>query len=540
VAPADFVEYRVTYHDTLYGISQRLLGSPAHWPTLARLNRVRAAQYLRPGTMLRLPMALLPWRGGSARVLNLLGSARSIGAQGIGDSEEVSAGSVLTEGQGIQVSAAGMATLELQPGGHLLRLEGGSRLMLQELRGYPTVGVQRASLQQEAGRVESEVKPRGLGSRFDVRTPLAVAGVRGTRFGVALTSDGRMLADVVEGHVGLQPTGDTHRSGTAGPTLEAGQAGLVTPGLAGSADIAVRQLLPAPDLHGLPARFERPVFSISAPEVPGAAGYKITIARDEHFVQVLRHVPQSALPARFAGLDDGDYHVAMRAVDAEGVPGAETVALVRLRARPEPPLLRDPAPAAVLPLPAATLSCADVLDAVAYDFQLTPASDFTPETTRTQRMPRCSWAPEGLAPGTYKWRVATVMKGTDGHERIGPYGDPATFRMAARPTPPQANADPHAPGSVHWGGEPGMRYLVQLASTPGFDRDVRTLETMQPRMTLPLQPCRPLFLRLQAVDDAGLESGYSAPQRIDPPPAVCTGIGDAVETTTGAVLSGTQ
>ena len=57
----------------------------------------------------------------------------------------------------------------------------------------------------QRGSVESSVAPEGQGvGRFEIRTPVAVTGVRGTRFRVQSGSGG-VHSEVLEGSVRLQP-----------------------------------------------------------------------------------------------------------------------------------------------------------------------------------------------------------------------------------------------------------------------------------------------------------------------------------------------
>src|SRR5690606_25294347 len=95
------------------------------------------------------------------------------------------------------------ATLRL-PDGSLLHLEAGSRFVLERLREVEALRRRATVIRLDDGRVDATVSPQPPGSRFDVRTPLAVAGVRGTRFGVSFSArDIRMLSDVVEGRVAM-------------------------------------------------------------------------------------------------------------------------------------------------------------------------------------------------------------------------------------------------------------------------------------------------------------------------------------------------
>lgn len=56
------------------------------------------------------------------------------------------------------------------------------------------------------GNIDCDVKKLGQKSSFQVRTPSAVAGVRGTKFGVSISPDGTATVSVTEGLVAVDPT----------------------------------------------------------------------------------------------------------------------------------------------------------------------------------------------------------------------------------------------------------------------------------------------------------------------------------------------
>lgn len=65
------------------------------------------------------------------------------------------------------------------------------------------------------GKIECDVKKLSKESSFQVRTPSAVAGVRGTKFGVQINESGTVSVSVTEGLVAVQPTS----GGSGGPSI---------------------------------------------------------------------------------------------------------------------------------------------------------------------------------------------------------------------------------------------------------------------------------------------------------------------------------
>jgi hypothetical protein len=72
-ADDDFWPYRVEHGDTLIGIRDRLLRPGNDWRELQRVNRVANPRRLVPGSILRIPVALLAKQTLAAEVLHVHG-----------------------------------------------------------------------------------------------------------------------------------------------------------------------------------------------------------------------------------------------------------------------------------------------------------------------------------------------------------------------------------------------------------------------------------------------------------------------------------
>ncbi len=229
----------------------------------------------------------------------------------------------------------------------------------------------------------------------------------GTTFGVAVADDGSFISDVREASVQVQRTATT--AGGDGALLRGGEGTRVG---ADGAAIMVTPLLPAPDLAGPPAVVEDIAFiDLPLPRQADASRWQVRIAADAQLEQVLRNgeFPGSA-QARFAGLPDGRYRVAVRAVDARGIPGGESVQALEVNARPEPPLRIEPQGGARVHGEQLRIRCADVPDAIGYVIQLARDAAFTQQQSLAgdAGAARCERTLAMPAPGAYFWRVATV------------------------------------------------------------------------------------------------------------------------------------
>lgn len=119
----------------------------------------------------------------------------------------------LTEGDRIITGSNGTAKVQMEDD-VIITLAENTRIYLSELRG--SQGAQQSSINLQSGAVGSSVgKKLTDNSRFEIKTPTAVMGVRGTEFFTQYYNgnvDVRVVNGIVEVFVGITATG-----GVAGP-----------------------------------------------------------------------------------------------------------------------------------------------------------------------------------------------------------------------------------------------------------------------------------------------------------------------------------
>lgn len=522
--------------DTLIGLSGQLLESPWQWPVVARLNAVSNPRRLQPGKRLRIPVALLKGQARQATVLYVRGQVlRAAGGPSGGASADaagrpVNIGDQLDEGDVLSVGPDSYASLRLHDGSQV-HVQAGTRMALDRLRQVNESGRSSTALGLRRGRVDTQVTPQRGGSRFDVRTPLAVAGVRGTRFGVTVDADGALaLSDVVEGQVAVQALG-----GPAGSApVSAGQGAVVRRSMGLP---AVRPLLPAADVSTLPALWQRLPRTATWPAVAGARAYRVQVAEDESLTRV-RLSREVASPSVVVGeLPEGEHVLSIRAIDPDGLIGHEAVKRVRVKTQPVPPLAQAPGPDEALPVGPVALTCTEVPGAVAYRWQWQRGDGAWPEPgeptppgvqERTAAGP-CAWTLDATEPGPYRWRVATQRQRTDGTLDEGPFGDEARFTAMVRPPAPVPVIELGDQVRVHWQGAQGSRFDIELSPDPGFARDVQTRSVASPEVQWPMPSwCRPYYVRLRAISPEGIASAFSPPRLLQGQAGVCSGDGQPV------------
>lgn len=516
LAEGPLTPYEVRAGDTLYRLAQRYLESPEDWRALARLNRVSDPKRLPIGATLLVPADRVRGVARHATVLYLKGLV-------VADApaRELQVGDELPEGTALRVHEGAFVGLGLADGS-TLHLPARSQLTLERLRQSDGIGGARNTLRLDRGRVDSRVRPQPTGSRFDVRTPLAVTGVRGTSFGVALSEDGaRAFSDVIAGRVAVA-AGELPQ---APVELGAGQ-GAVTE--SATQVPRVLPLLPAPALGAAELRVERLPHALALAPLPGAQAYRLQVeeaaagADGQATARVLFDAVARGAPPPLSGLPDGEYRLRLRAIDAEGLMGGEATARLRVKATPIAPLARSPEANALVGVGRVALRCTEVPGAIAYDLQVSRDPAFQQPFAEARQSGRCAFEVPIAEPGALHWRVASVARRADGALDRGPFSDPSPLTLVPPPSAPAVPEAGEDGQSLHWAGAAGHRYRVQLASDEGFTHILQDLEVDQPSVRLDLQACRPYFVRLRSRSPQGLDSPFSAPRRVGARAGLCS------------------
>lgn len=295
----DFI-YRVMPGNTLIDLSNRFTGSPDNWPALQSINSISDPYALPVGLELRIPFSMIPEVDAAATVTHVQGRA-FINQQPARPQDTVNEGDVL------ETAEDGFITFQM-PDGTISALPPKAKIRVARLRTFLGTGLVDTILELGDGGLESTVAPdnRGTG-RYEVRTPVSITGVRGTRLRVR-TGDQGALTEVLSGSIQL----GTDQAD--GPQLGSQQGTAVTPD---GNILAARPLLPAP---ALALSTDQPASRmVTFDPVPGAVAYQVRVAADESGTQAVWTDQITEPPAHYRTPGSGTWYVMVRAVDDLGL-----------------------------------------------------------------------------------------------------------------------------------------------------------------------------------------------------------------------------
>ena len=520
--------HKVVAGDTLESIGARYLLVPAAWRDLQAPNHVVDPDRLKRGSVILLPRLFMRTLGTTlAKVEFVQGQTTSSRPETpVTEAPPLAAGDTIAEGMRIQVPKDGYLRLRLADGS-TVRVLAESDVELKRLRAKRPAGPFESIIDVRAGKVESEVTKQPKGRVFEIHAPGAVASVRGTQFAVSVHSNGQVGTAVSEGVVALQPKNARLKRGRA-TDVKAGQGAVID----AEGKLGLSRPLPAsPDLTALPEVFENiNSLAFTLNDIAEGGGYEVRVARDEGMQEVLRNGVFRTRRIQFTALDDGPYTVGIRALDSDLLAGPEARRPIRVNARPEPPLYQSPPPGGRTTSDAGQLICSEVVNGITH-LQVSSRADFRQPEIDQPQLESCRFGMQTLAPGSYFWRVASLVALPDGTLKHGPFAAPQSFIVAETPNVTGIEADEGSDEpTLRWGGQPGQTFRGQLARDAAFTQIVLETGLTSPSWTLTGQVRGIYFVRIEARDASGLVGPFSPVFRVR--------IGSVVRSSSGSLTLG--
>lgn len=516
VATPPDMTYFALQGDTLSGISKRFTDKAMNWKVLSKRNKIADDRAIPVGTAILIPLELLPEEESQARVVALAGTPSYLPAND-GQETALAVGSIVKEGGKIITGKNGFLTLAL-PDESRISIPSNSQVKVSKLRQTRFTASPRTELALLEGKVESRVSSLSSNQgRFEVRTPLAIAGVRGTHFRVGV-SDASTGNEVLEGGVAVDSAAGKKNTGLV---LPAGKGNIIdTHGVGKAID-----LLPAPVLAADYSLQIRPTVQFSVQPMAAAAAYRVQISKDQQALDVLTENRFKENRFKFDGLPDGQYFIRVTAIDRLGLEGLPMLQAFTLKARPEPPFSIQPKNK--VRTEAVDFVWTEAAQVDFYHLQIARDSEFKDLVADRNQIREVQLPGIPLPLGQYFWRVATVIQ-KNGVTDQGPYSDTQAF-VVAQPQAQASMGDSDGKQmSFSWSSEPGQRFLIQIATDPAFHTLYLTKELDQAELKIAQPAAGQYYLRVRATDPDGYVGAFSATQKITILPQWTSGTGEPV------------
>lgn len=493
--------YTVRPGDTLWSIAKTYLDPRHSWHKLMHYNQLQGGADLDAGLVIRIPVEWLKQQPAPAVVRHVQGTVRLRQARQA-QFKPLKAGQQLGIGDEIQ-TLSGNTSIRFADGS-TLQLNENSTLIFNTLTRYGDSGMVDTRTRLVNGSLSTEVKRQQQGDRYEIATPSAVAAVRGTQFRLAADASSTR-AEVTDGMVQLRTDRQTIPL-SAGYGISIG----------GTRVMAPVSLLPAPSPSQLPRKIDRLPLTLDWQPVPGADHYIAEIYQSSASDAKVNSIRLGQTNWTLDQLNNGQYTLALRAVDGKGFQGMDFKAdlQVEIRAKPAQPL--SPADQERFedgqPLFRWQIQQSGDLSRleIAKDRDFTQLVSRTGFTSETQAIPA-----QRLTPGRYFWRVTTLAGGNDlNHSpvrEIRIHGDmPKTNIMAINYFQDRVK--------LFWSSlAETSEFIVQIATDREFSNVVREERVSQPYVSIQLPAKRRYYARVKGVGDEFYYSDFSDGREIQLP-----------------------
>lgn len=302
----DFI-YRVQAGDTLSDLAELYTINNANWRTLQTLNNIADPLALPIGKNLRIPFSMIPMRAAPAVVTHRVG-------QPLINNSPAQLGDELQEGDVINTDQQSFLTLMLTDES-TISIPPDSHVTLQRIQAFERARISDSILLLETGNIETRVAPNKQGvGRFEVHTPIAITGVRGTDLRVSAYDD-KTITEVLTGQAKLHAPGQRSQMVPTNRGAAIDHSGAI---------FASGTLLPAPAISE-PTR-GRSGWEIHYPPLSGAQHYLVQVSLDEVGSQLVSRQFTTDTTAHFRGVGSGTHYVRVRAIDENGIMGRDAIA----------------------------------------------------------------------------------------------------------------------------------------------------------------------------------------------------------------------
>ncbi len=494
------VAITVVKGDTLNNICRAYLVERAVWPKIAVLNRLANPDLIFPGQKIDIPLEYIGGLEDEGTVTIAVGEAVRRAKK---DKEwtPLRPGDVIHSGDELKTGGDGGLFVSFASG-NTLQMMPEARLTVLVTKKIDDLNIfQRILL--GAGKAVARIKDvTGRSSRFEVKTPSAVAAARGTTFRVGLDEAETTRAEALQGRIGVEAQAVLEIVGEGEGTIVRKDEPPQKP----------RKLLPPPVVLDVPAGELSPPLRFRFSKVEGAAGCRVFLARDAEGREIVLQAsvrPDEA--AVFHGdLRDGTYFLIAQSIDADGLEGPGSAPVPVRVGIPLPPEPSSPVEGAIFTSTFIDVVWPEPPRTGRYHLQIAEDEDFNRLAVDRADLAEAVFRTPALPPGLYRLRASAVY----GEGRESAFTAPRRFQIISLPDAPLLS-EPDLSGRrvlfTCTNRGPGIVYRFQLA------RDDRFLGLVEERLSpdpeiafLKPEEAGLYYARVAAVAPSGVESPFSA------------------------------
>jgi hypothetical protein len=504
---SDLHVVKVHKGDTLLELCHRYLESPGQCRRVARLNRLRNPDLILPGQELVMPAELLK----STPVAGLVSFIKGTVVQespGQGARQPLLANAPVQQGMRIYTGKESSVEITYDDGtSFYLRPE--SSLSLVRSRKLVDSSMVRDFFLHTGEIINRIRRATGEEQRYNIRTPSAVAGARGTVYKVAVDPAETTRSGVLQGKIAVSAMEQT-------VTVKEGE-GSVTP--KGSPPLPPRRLLPPPVPSQLQQIYRSDSFQIRVSGVEEAAAMRVMLTRDAGMKDVVREgVIKPGDPFDVTGLADGIYWLQALSIDQVGIEGAFSPPVtMEVRANPLPPNVQEPADGSSFTPGDVSFQWLKVADAAEYHLQVGRDSNFSDRVVDLKSA-EVNAVAKGLDPGNFFFRLSSVA--ADGYQ--GEWSNTLGFKVTPPPPPPPTpGLEPPVTDKKEMRirvreAFPGLTYHFQVAKNLQFAPLLLDETRDGPELVFP-RPEEPgvYYVRSRCGDSKGKYGAFSTPQSFE-------------------------
>lgn len=304
-AEQEMFTYRVQANDTLIDLAERYTLNKDNWKILQSLNDIDDPKRLPIGKTLTIPFELIPVQPTTAELIHIQGEV-------LLNQRPATVHSKIHPGDLLKTGSNSYATVGLQDQS-TLSLPENTKILFQQINEFQGVPISDVIFVLEEGTLETHADPKQQGvGRYEIRTPISITGVRGTKMRVGADQQGSRT-ELLQGHAHIQGMQ------LAPHMLQAYQGAAMD----NNGQLHVTRLLDAPSI--IDSDKSKGGAQVTLAPVKQANHYVAIIATDpdgKHIIgQQQSNEPYFDLPV----FRSGTHYAFIRAVDEYGLMGMDTM-----------------------------------------------------------------------------------------------------------------------------------------------------------------------------------------------------------------------